>query len=271
MWYVQERMRVKSLSVTAYGFGIADRRWEPHLWDHVVDGLIGVQSPLCKRSSLRRSFEPLFEQSVLFGSSPLYGHTLALVHFRTRQPLYSLHFDEENIFQHSALAWESSHLLELVWDTMPWERKCITQCSSVGALVTSSHKSRGSTGYIHGPCTFPQTTPTLSWSANMKSNTHLDQHIYYKGSIDSKLLSITELFFNFISFPYPIWCFIVYEKNMSGVTLKISCDSFLWEFFCRYFASEGNACFYPWSSLSVLFPTLPIGFLSLPFSLLVTL
>lgn len=42
------------------------------------------------------------------------SHTLALITFRSRQTLYSSHFDEKKMFQHSALARDSSYLLELV-------------------------------------------------------------------------------------------------------------------------------------------------------------
>lgn len=60
---------------------------------------------------------------------------------------------------------------------------------------------------------------------NIKPKTHFSQHAHYKGSIDSQLLVLTELFFNFVSFPLLIWGFIAYKnKSMSGLTLKISFD-----------------------------------------------
>ena len=41
-----------------------------------------------------------------------YSHTSVLVCFSTRQNLYSAHSDEKKMFQHSALARDSFHLLE---------------------------------------------------------------------------------------------------------------------------------------------------------------
>ena len=44
----------------------------------------------------------------------VYSHNLVLVNFRTCQTLCSLHFDKKRMFQHLALAWDLSHLLDLV-------------------------------------------------------------------------------------------------------------------------------------------------------------
>ena len=40
-----------------------------------------------------------------------YSRTSVLVSFTSHQTLYSPHFDEKNMFQHMALARDSSHLL----------------------------------------------------------------------------------------------------------------------------------------------------------------
>ena len=54
-----------------------------------------------------------------------YGNTLILVGFRTHQTLYSAHFDKKKSVSGLALAWDASHLLELVWVmTPPLKRKC---------------------------------------------------------------------------------------------------------------------------------------------------